>query len=143
MLNVPRRSAPVKRGDWYYYTANTGLQNQDVYYRTKDLSQEGEVFIDPNEWSEDGTVSIAAMSWSDDDSLLSYCISRSGSDRKEARFKRADAESDLTNPILDELHGIKFGSPTWTPSKQGVLYPRFPQAGDGTETTKNTDMELW
>lgn len=57
-----------KQGDYYYFSHNTGLQNQFVYHRIKeqnsykinpDAPLEGtEVFLDPNVLSEDGTSSV-------------------------------------------------------------------------------------
>ena len=57
LWNYPLQSAPSKRGEWYYISRNSGLQNQSVIYRKRNLSDtEEELFFDPNTLSEDGTV---------------------------------------------------------------------------------------
>ena len=39
--NYPKLSAPRKYGDYYYFTKNTGLQNQDIIYRMKNPADTG------------------------------------------------------------------------------------------------------
>ena len=58
LYDYERYGCPMRRGDFYYYFHNSGLQNQPVLYRTKDLTSRGEVFLDPNTFSTDGTTSI-------------------------------------------------------------------------------------
>lgn len=54
--NYPKYSVPQKEGDYFYFHKNDGLQNQAVFYRTKDLeSDELETIIDPNTLNEGGT----------------------------------------------------------------------------------------
>ena len=33
LWNYPKESAPTKKGDWFYFSRNDGLQNQSVIYR--------------------------------------------------------------------------------------------------------------
>ncbi|MCK4749808.1 MAG: S9 family peptidase, partial [Bacteroidales bacterium] len=56
--NYPKMSTPFKEGDLYFYSYNTGLQNQSIIYMKKSLEDEGEVFLDPNGFSDDGTVAL-------------------------------------------------------------------------------------
>src|SRR5882762_2405116 len=53
-----RLSAPSREGDYYYFSKNTGLQNQSVVYRKKEEHGTPEVFLDPNTFSHDGTTSL-------------------------------------------------------------------------------------
>jgi prolyl oligopeptidase len=55
MWNYPKYSSPFKKGEYYYFYKNDGLQNQAVLYRQKGLDAAPEVFIDPNSMSKDGT----------------------------------------------------------------------------------------
>jgi len=56
---------PSKHGDKFYFSRNSGLQNQSVIY-VLDAPEEGkeldlstaEVFLDPNKLSDDGTVAL-------------------------------------------------------------------------------------
>ena len=63
LYDYERYGCPMKRADYYYYFHNSGLQNQSVLYRTKDLSEKGEIFLDPNGFTEDGTSSIRSYTF--------------------------------------------------------------------------------
>jgi prolyl oligopeptidase len=58
LYNYSRMSAPEKHGDYYYFHKNSGLQNQDVLYRNKNLADSAgsELFMDPNTFSQGGAV---------------------------------------------------------------------------------------
>ena len=58
LMDYPKSGAPWRDGNHYLVEKNTGLQDQDVYYITRDIDLEPEVFIDPNVFSEDGTVAV-------------------------------------------------------------------------------------
>ena len=51
----PKYSSPSRKGPYYFFSKNDGLQNQSVLYIQKGLDGTPEVLIDPNKWSEDGT----------------------------------------------------------------------------------------
>ncbi|HEY1066838.1 MAG TPA: S9 family peptidase, partial [Pirellulales bacterium] len=53
--NYERFSAPTKRGDYYFYSRNDGLQNQSIVYVATSLEAPPEVLLDPNTWTKDGT----------------------------------------------------------------------------------------
>ena len=60
----------------WYYTANSGLQSQSVFYTQKTLESPATVLLDPNTFSTDGTVALNDVSFSWDGSLAAYSISR-------------------------------------------------------------------
>ncbi len=55
----PRR----KKGPWYIFAKNDGLQNQSVIYKTKALDAPADVLIDPNTLSADGTVALGSIAF--------------------------------------------------------------------------------
>src|ERR1700733_3600713 len=61
LLNYPRISAPHKVGEYYFFSKNSGLQNQAIVYRQHGLHGEPEVFLDPNTLSTDGTAALGNM----------------------------------------------------------------------------------
>ena len=56
----------MKEGGHYFYTHNSGLQNQSVLFVRDGLDGEGRVLIDPNTWSKDGATALAEWTPSED-----------------------------------------------------------------------------
>jgi hypothetical protein len=54
----------------WYYSYNTGLQNQSVVYSCEKPGERGEVFFDPNTLSADGTTALSGMAFSKDGAHL-------------------------------------------------------------------------
>ena len=61
LINFERYTAPARRGSRYFYSHNSGLQNQNVLYWHEGLDGEPKVLLDPNTFSEDGTVAISGI----------------------------------------------------------------------------------
>jgi len=125
LFDYPRIGVPKKRGDFYFFSKNTGLQNQAVYYVQEGLSGEPRVVIDPNTMSADGTVALTYTSPTEDGKLLGYAISRSGSDRQEIYVRDVATGKDLP----DKLVWVKFSGISWTRDHKGFYYTRFPEPG--------------
>jgi prolyl oligopeptidase len=120
LQNYERISAPQKRGDYLYYSKNSGLQNQNVQYRKKGESGEEEVFLDPNTFSADGTTSLAGMFFSKDGSLVTILIQEGGSDwRKAVTLRAADKQA-----VGDTLTELKFTGIAWR-GNEGFYYSRY------------------
>jgi prolyl oligopeptidase len=126
LWNYARYSAPFKEGGWWYFSKNDGLQNQNVWYRQKELNGKAEVFLDPNKFSEDGTVSLGSASFSKDGKLFAYTIQKAGSDWQEAYVMNAVTKKKLT----DNLQWLKFTGLSWK-GNEGFYYSRFPESAEG------------
>ena len=59
-------SAPSQKGPYFFFSKNSGLQNQSVLYIQKGADGTPEVLIDPNTWSTDGTTRLSAFAPSKD-----------------------------------------------------------------------------
>jgi prolyl oligopeptidase len=124
LVDYPRLSVPTKRGQRYFYTRNSGLQNQSVLF-VRDGNAPERVLLDPNTLSPDGTVALHSTSSTRDGSLLAYALTRSGSDREEIYVKDVATGRDLP----DKLLWAKFTTVIWSPDKTGFYYQRFPVPG--------------
>jgi len=80
LWNYEKVSAPYKRGEFYYFYKNDGLQNQAVLYRSQRIGGKAEVFLNPNKLSDNGTVSLGSTAFTKDGSLFAYSTSTGGSD---------------------------------------------------------------
>lgn len=136
--NYPKYGSPFKRGDWYYFFKNDGLQNQSILYRQKGLDTEAEVFLDPNALSNDGTVSLASLSFSKDNQYCAIGIAHSGSDWNEIYV----IETDSKKRLLDDIKWVKFSPPVW--HKNGFYYSRYDEPVKGKEySTANEFMKIY
>jgi prolyl oligopeptidase len=118
--NYERISAPRKQGAYYYYSRNSGLQNQNVQYRKKEIDGAEELFLDPNTFSADGTTSLAGMYFSKDGSLLTILIQEGGSDWRKAVTLRAEDKTIIGDTLVD----LKFTGIAWQ-GNEGFFYSQY------------------
>ncbi|WP_205686391.1 prolyl oligopeptidase family serine peptidase [Chitinophaga parva] len=119
LWNYPRYSAPFRRGDFYYYYKNDGLQNQAVLMRQRGLDGAPEVFIDPNQLSATGTVALGGISFSKDHRYVAVLVAGAGSDWQTAKVMDTRTGQDLA----DKLEWIKFSGIAWRGN--GFYYSRY------------------
>ncbi len=129
LWNYEKFSTPRKEGSSYFYSKNSGLQNQSVLYVTVSLDAEPRVLLDPNTLTADGTVALAGTSISDDGKLMAYGLAAAGSDWNEWRVRDVETGKDLG----DVLKWIKFSSASWTKDGKGFYYGRFPEPEKGAD----------
>ena len=142
LLDYPTQSAPTKHGDWYYISRNSGLQNQSVIYRKRDLNAtEEEVFLDPNTLSEDGTVALNTATFSKDGKLFAYSLASAGSDWVEIFVMDAESKTLLS----DHIKWVKFSGASWSPDNKGFYYSAYdaPKEGDALYSAQNTNQKVY
>ncbi|CAF5035250.1 unnamed protein product [Rotaria sp. Silwood1] len=141
VYNIPKFSCPSKQPNGkYYYTMNTGLQNQDVYYELDSLlksTDQAQILIDPNTFSEDGTVAIQSMNFSYDGKILCYSVSDAGSDWSTIYFMDIATRNKLDDVIIR----TKFSSLSWTTDNRGIFYTTYAGALNNTNLTNSTKNE--
>ncbi len=125
LYDYPRTSVPFRRGVHYFFTHNTGLQDQPVLYVQALPEGPRRVFIDPNAMDADGPVALTALAVNDDGSLAAYGLSKSGSDRQEIFVRDVATGVDRA----DRLLWVKFASIAWVKDGSGFYYTRFPEPG--------------
>jgi len=137
LSNFEKIGAPFKEGGRYFYTRNTGLQDQSVLYVTKDLKETPAVGLDPSSLASGAgagstggnTLAVIGYVVSQDASLLAYGVSVSGSDWTEWRLRSLKAGKDLP----DTQRFTKYYPPVFTRDGRGLYYSAFPQPPAGQE----------
>ena len=130
--------APFRRGEYFYFYKNTGLQNQSVLYRKKGEQGEPEVFLDPNTFSKDGTTTMRGLSFSKDGSLLAFQISKGGADRAEGVVIRT-ADKSL---VEDTIRNMKQSGISWK-GNDGYYINRFVEGLTNSLGAKNEYQQLY
>jgi prolyl oligopeptidase len=123
LWNFPRVSAPFKEGGRYFFSKNSGLQNQAVFYVQEKLGAEPRVLLDPNTLAKDGTVALASARVSRDGKLLAYGTAGAGSDWNEIRVRSVDTGADTK----DLVQWVKWSAAAWTKDNAGFFYSRYPE----------------
>ncbi|WP_243383187.1 prolyl oligopeptidase family serine peptidase [Geothrix alkalitolerans] len=124
-------SAPFKRGGRYFYSYNTGLQNQSVLYVTEDPKAKGRVLLDPNTLSKDGTVALSGASFTEDGGLMAYSVSVAGSDWQTWKVRDVATGKDLS----DEIRWSKASGASWLKDGTGFFYSRYEAPKEGGALT--------
>ena len=127
LFDYAKFGSPSRKGEYYFFSKNDGLQNQSVLYIQKGLNGTPEVLIDPNTWSADGTVRLAGFAPSKDAKLAVYGVSRSGSDWQEYNVM----DLGTRKVLADKVEWVKVSSIAWRGN--GFYYSRYPQPAKGTE----------
>ena len=127
LFDYAKFGSPSRKGDYYFFSKNDGLQNQSVLYIQKGLNGAPEVLIDPNTWSTDGTVRLTGFAPSKDAKLAVYGVSRSGSDWQEYHVM----DLSTRRVLEDKVEWVKVSSIAWRGN--GFYYSRYPQPEKGKE----------
>lgn len=128
LWNYERFTTPNKEGGRYFFSRNSGLQNQSVVYWLGGLDAEPKQLLDPNTLSADGTVALTASAVSHDGKLFAYSLSASGSDWQEFHVRDVDTGKDLP----DIIKWVKFSGASWTRDDKGFFYSRYDEPKSGT-----------
>ncbi|MBV8488262.1 MAG: S9 family peptidase, partial [Planctomycetaceae bacterium] len=122
-------SPPQIEAGKYFFTYNTGLQNQSVLYVAESLKAAPRVLLDPNTLSGDGTVALTGTEVSRDGKRLAYGIAAAGSDWSEWKVRDIATGQDLP----DLVRWVKFSTAEWSPDGKGFFYGRFPEPTPGED----------
>ncbi|CCW63207.1 unnamed protein product [Phytomonas sp. EM1] len=134
LQNYARTGCPSFYGGMYYYNYNSGLQNQSIMMRSKQLDEPAEVYLDPNEMNAEGTTAIRGTGWSKNEELMAYSISNKGSDWLTIHVRSAKTGEDLP----DTLQWAKFTGLSWW-GNEGFFYSRYPSLGEDVDKGAETN----
>lgn len=123
LWNYERYGVPRKRGGRYFYSYNSGLQNQPVLLVREGLDGKERKLLDPGSWSKDGATALDEWRPSNNGDLLLYSIQDGGSDWRTLRVLDV-----ATGKMLDdEIDWVKFSALSWDGDGRGFFYSRFPE----------------
>jgi prolyl oligopeptidase len=139
VFNYPKYSAPFRKGEWYYFYKNNGLQNQSVLYRQKGLDGRVEEVIDPNKLSKEGTTRLTLFGLGKDGKYAVLGLSEGGSDWQTYKVRDMTTGKDLE----DKLDWVKISGAAW--SGNGFYYSRYPAPENGASalSVKNENHQVW
>jgi prolyl oligopeptidase len=136
--NYEKLGTPFRRGEYYYFYKNDGLQNQSALYRRKGENGEPELFLDPNTFSKDGTSTMRGLSFTKDGSLLAFQIAKGGADRAEAVVIRTSDKS----LVEDTIRNMKQSGISWK-GNDGYYINRFAEGLNKSLGAKNEYQLLY
>ncbi|PRY95796.1 prolyl oligopeptidase family protein [Marinilabilia salmonicolor] len=134
--NYEKQGTPVRKGKYWFFMRNNGLQNQYVVYVKEGEDGEERVLLDPNKLSDDGTVALSDYAVSEDGTYMAYSISRGGSDWREIYVLDVATGEQLD----DHLEWVKFSGISWMGEK-GFVYSRYDAPAQGEELTNVNEFQ--
>ena len=129
LLDYEKLGAPFHQGPWWFFTRNSGLQNQSVLYVRRGENGTPRVLLDPNTLAADGTVALAGYDFTHDGRLMAYSTQSSGADWQTWHVKDVATGTDLP----DVLQWSKFSGASWT-GDSGFYYEAYDQPKIGNAT---------
>lgn len=128
LFDYERFGIPKKAGNRYFYTRNSGLQNQSPLYVQDGLQGERRLLLDPNAWAQDAATALSDWRPSPQGEYLLYSVQDGGTDWRVLRV----LEVDTGQPLEDEIRWAKFTDLAWV-GDEGFLYSRFPEPEEGKD----------
>ncbi len=116
-----RFGVPFKEDGHYFFSKNSGLQNQNVIYTTTNLSGASRELLDPNLLAKDGTIALGGLDVTDDARLMAYGLATAGSDWQQWKVRDVGTGKDRQ----DLLDWVKFSNASWKKDGSGFFYSRY------------------
>lgn len=121
LFDFERYGLPRKAGRSYFYSRNSGLQNQSALWVRKGVGGKQRLLIDPNGWSADGSLALAQWEPSPSGRYVAFAEQEAGSDWRTLRVVEV-----ASGRVLDErLQWANDTEIAWV-GEEGFLYSRFP-----------------
>jgi prolyl oligopeptidase len=140
LTNFERYGTPRKAGSRYFYTRNSGLQNQSPLYVREGLTGEERKLLDPNSFAQDGATALAEWLPSDDGRYLLYSVQDGGTDWRILRVVDADSGKTLD----DRIEWVKYSTLSWSGDSSGFFYSRFDPPASGSKYQSTVEgQQIW
>lgn len=139
LMDYERFGLPHKAGKRYFYTRNSGLQNQAQLFVRDGLNGTPRLLLDPNSWAKDAATALDEWKPSEKGRYLLYSVQDGGSDWRV--LKVLDVATGTV--MADEVHWAKFTALAWV-GEEGFLYSRFPRPDEKDRfQALNYNQALW
>jgi prolyl oligopeptidase len=129
LYDYARTGVPFWEGGRWFYTRNSGLQRQDVWYSRPALDGPEQVVLDPNVISPDGSLRLSIVVPSPDGRLAVYGLSEGGADW--TTFLVRDLATGAAT--ADTVRWARFTGASWTRDGKGFYYSRYPEPPAGQQ----------
>ena len=129
LLNYEKFGMPFHKGHRYFYSHNSGLQQQSVLFVSDGLDGAPAVAFDPNTLSTNGSLAVVGYVASPDGGTLAYGVSHGGSDWTDWHFRDLASGKDLP----DVLRWFKYYGPIFSTDGKAIYYSAFPAPAPGEE----------
>ncbi len=139
LYNYERMGTPRKAGARYFFSHNTGLQNQSTLWVRDGPSGNRRQLLDPNLWAKDGATALAEWAPSADGRYLAYGIQDGGTDWRTLKVVDATTGKELP----DHIEWVKFSGIAWKPDGSGFFYSRFAKPEGAKFQSLNLDQQVW
>ncbi|UVO55895.1 prolyl oligopeptidase family protein [Sphingomonas sp. SUN039] len=140
LYNYERMGTPRKAGARYFYSHNSGLQNQSTLWVRDGLGGAGRLLLDPNLWAKDGATALAEWAPSDDGRYLAYAVQDGGTDWRTLKVIDAGTGKELA----DRIEWVKYSGIAWKPDGSGFFYSRFDAPKEGAKfQALTTNQQVW
>jgi prolyl oligopeptidase len=140
LYDFEKTGIPFHEAGRYFYTSNSGRQEQSVLYSVSALGETAAITLDPNALPGADHPVVTGYVASRDARRLAYGSAPSGSDWTEWRLRDLTTGQDLP----DILRFTKYYAPVFTPDGAGLYYSAFPAPPPGAElTTPDRDNAIY
>ncbi len=130
LFDYDRYGLPRKAGNRYFYSRNSGLQNQSALWVRKGVDGPQRLLVDPNTWSADGSLALAQWEPSPSGRFLAFAEQEAGSDWRTVRVVEV-ASGKVSEERLSWANDTEIA---WI-GDEGFLYS---PAGDGIRQSQST-----
>ncbi len=140
LMDYERFGLPQKAGKYYFYTRNSGLQNQAQLFVRKGLDGTPRLLLDPNGWAKDGATALDGWEPSKSGKFLAYAVQDGGTDWRTIHV----LDSSTGKVLSDEIKWAKFTGISWI-GDAGFAYSRFPAPVEGQafqQLNKNQEVRF-
>jgi prolyl oligopeptidase len=132
--NYTKYSTPSKKGKYYFFSKNDGIQNQAVLYAQEGIKGTPKILLDPNTLAADGTASLGSAEASKDGKYFAYTINKAGSDWSEIYV----IEIATGTQLKDEIKWVKFSDIAW--QGNGFYYSAYDAPTGGSELSNKNEF---